>query len=219
VKRLPLCATAFAILLGTGVLHALWVGRWEQANDPGTIKKNLTALPLVIGSWEGRDEDEQVAAVPAEKVGPIIIRRYVNRQDPKKVVTILLTAGRAGPMLVNHQPEDCYQAIGFNIDSDPSRYTVPAGSDGRPSDFWVARFAKKAGPVPEYVRLFWSWTSNGVWQVPKYPRLTFAGQGVLYKLYVTRSLAKPEESLEGDACIEFMQVLIPELRKTTFAGS
>ena len=49
-------------------------------------------------------------------------------------------------------------------------------------------------------------------QVADNPRWAFAGEKVLYKLYLIRELAEPNEPLETDACVEFMCELLPALK-------
>ena len=45
-----------------------------------------------------------------------------------------------------------------------------------------------------------------------HPRFAFVRSPVLYKLYVVRELANPNEPLEGDPAGELMRALNPSLR-------
>jgi hypothetical protein len=46
--------------------------------------------------------------------------------------------------------------------------------------------------------VFYGWSANGAWEASDHPRLAFASNPVLFKLYVIRELAVPYEPLEGD---------------------
>ena len=73
--------------------------------------------------------------------------------------------------------------------------------------------------MPLHYRVFWSRSGSGDWEAPDYPRVAFARYQRLYKVYVIRRLLKPEEPLEGDPAIRFIQVLLPELKKALFTTS
>jgi hypothetical protein len=80
----------------------------------------------------------------------------------------------------------------------------------------VATFsmADEASTVP--LRVFWSWSGDGNWQVPDNPNKTFAHYPYLYKIYIIRRLLKEDEPVDGDPCMEFAKVLLPELKKSMF---
>ena len=71
-----------------------------------------------------------------------------------------------------------------------------------------------AGPA-----LAWSWSAGGGWKSPDNPRLTFARSRALYKLYLIREMSAPDERIEGDPSLEFVQAFFPELERALFAGS
>jgi hypothetical protein len=92
-------------------------------------------------------------------------------------------------------------------------YTLQADGLERPAEFWTARLRKENTAVPQYLRLFWSWCAAGEWKAPASPRVTFAGQPVLYKLYVVRPAGAADEPLDDDPCVAFLRHWLPEVNK------
>ncbi len=209
-SRFLLYAVPLALLIAGGVVHGLVTDRWVHPVEEEAI--HLDLLPLSIENWDGQAIKPDLELLPEINPGAILLRRYVNRVDGS-AVTLFLTTGRAGPMVAEHRPESCYPGAGFNYAMSPVNRSIPVGPDGRPQEFRVATFSKTERAAPIYLRLFWSWSATGDWQVPENPRLTFAGQRRLYKLYVIRPLTRSTEPLDGDPAVSFIQVLVPELKK------
>ena len=213
--RLVVPGTVFAGLIAMGIFHGVWTDRWEKANDPALVEARLQRMPMKVGDWDGQDESAKLPETPPGMLGPLTVRRYTNRKNGDTLL-VYLTAGRTGPLLVNHQPTDCYPGIGYNLASGPTKYAVPLG--GSVAQFLIAQF-NKTEPVPSYVRVYWSFSGAGDWQVPTTARFAFARFPVLYKLYVVHQLKKPGEPLESDPANELIKVLVPELQKTVFANA
>jgi hypothetical protein len=214
--RFGVPAAAFGVLVALGMFHGRWTDRWEQATDPAVVMAKLQSVPLTIGEWAGEDESASLAALPPGKIGPTIIRRYVNTRNGE-VVRILLAGDRPGPLLVNHQPTDCYPGIGYNLGAAPTRHGVSV--DDSTAEFLVGLFKNTEGPAPRYVRLYWSFSGNGTWQVPEAARVAFARYPLLFKLYVIRQLRKPDEPIDDDPANGFIRAIVPQLRQALFTSS
>lgn len=204
-----------AIFIALGIFQRLWTERTARANTPEEVNSRLQRIPLRIATWEGQDETSELPEYPPEVVGPIRSIRYVNRSGGE-TLWIFVTAGPTGPMLVNHLPTQCYTGIGYDLVSEPIHHTV--ASPEFSADFLVGQFTKTDGPVPSHLRVIWSFSGTGDWQVPRSPRIAFARSPTLYKLYVVRRLRKLNEPLDKDPANEFIRDLIPELRKALFSG-
>jgi hypothetical protein len=211
--RLLPAALAVTALLFTGLAHGLWTDRWTVAEDLAAAVARLEQVPLVLGDWEA-------PAAPPERqhsrtVAGSFTRRYVNRQTGKGV-TVSLMCGRAGP-LAAHTPDVCYEASGY--EGGPlSTYTHPAGG-APPAAFYTACFRKARATEQSTLRIFWSWNATGTWQVASNPRLAFAHQPVLYKLYLLRELTTAREPLEEEPCIDLLNHLLPALQRVLPAGA
>jgi hypothetical protein len=210
-----LYAAVFAAVLATGVAHGLLTDRWAAAAAETEV--DLDRLPLSFDGWDGSTAEADLEQLPRAGEGAKLLRRYVHRASGA-TVTVFLTRGATGPIVASHQPDSCYPGAGYCFAGPMTRRSVPVGPDARAHEFRVATFSKTERATPLHVRVYWSWTADGGWQVPDNPRLAFAGQRRLYKLYVIRQLVHDNDPLEGDPGAQFIQALIPELGKAFFAG-
>jgi hypothetical protein len=85
------------------------------------------------------------------------------------------------------------------------------------AEFWVGQF-RKPGPVADPLQIYWSWGAAGHWEAPASPRVHFAGQGALYKLYVVCRVPTADETLHGGPCQDFLEQLLPALHRGLFAS-
>jgi hypothetical protein len=208
LRLTPLIVAALAVV-GSGVVHGVWTGRWAAPTDHAEMAARMKGIGLQLGDWEGEEMD---ADPKQQGVAGYIARRYVNRASGQ-VVVITLIAGRGGPMSV-HTPDVCYAGSGFEV-AAPVGHTV-RGEGLPPADFKTSLFARTASGDRSYLRIFWSWGHAGRWAVSDNPRLAFARHPLLYKLYVLRELASPNEALDADPCLDLMEKLLPELDRSLF---
>jgi hypothetical protein len=213
-RSLPVLA-GLAVLVGTGVVHGLWTDRWRHSAELEEAAERLALLPDDVGPWRGRLAELD----PAELAGAGAVghwARYLTDPASGETVLVLLLCGRPGRMSV-HRPEHCYRAAGYEMAGDPLHvqvrpHGVPAGDGG--AEFFTALFARSTESGPETLRIFWSWLSAGEWKAPDHPRLEFARQRALYKLYLIRTVTGPASSLEADPCVELLGRLLPVLHRT-----
>jgi hypothetical protein len=138
---------------------------------------------------------------------------YVN-QKTGQAVSVLLMCGPFGPMSV-HTPDVCYRAAGFDAVAPPARREV-ATEAGPPGEVRHAVFRKLESAVPRHLRICWSWSADGPFRAPDRPRVTFRGKPALYKLYVLREVAAPDEALDADPCLELLGRLLPAMERALF---
>jgi len=124
-----------------------------------------------------------------------------------KSVTLFLGCGRAGPVCT-HTPDVCYAGSGFEVEK-PKRFSSSAGA----AEFWTARFVRERATGKTNLRIFWSWHGADAWKVADNPRVSFAGEKVLYKMYLIREMVQSDEPMESDACVEFMNDVLPAFRQ------
>jgi hypothetical protein len=203
---------AIGAVILSGAVHGYWTSRWETPSGPevGPAAARLETVALQLGDWEGVALDRNEPASPG--ISGVLYRRYVH-QLSGQAVTVFLVCGKAGPV-ATHSPDACYAASGFQVQK-PSRYNL-AKPD---AEFKTARMVKKKVSEETKLRIFWSWSANGNWTAPDDPRLPFARQTALYKLYLIRELTRPGESLEEDPSIDLMRQLLPELRRALFSDA
>jgi hypothetical protein len=209
MPRVLVVASAFALLVASGAVHGVWTDRWSDQGDLAEAAQGLNQLPMTIGVWHG--SDVEMADDPNTGLAGMIARRYVNSANGK-TVTLFLACGRSRAVCT-HTPDVCYAGSGFEVET-PTRFVLPSTTALAPAEFWTARFVRERASGKNHLRIYWSWHDGQSWKVADNPRLRFAGQKVLYKLYLIREIAQSEEPTDGDACVEFMQDLRPAFRRS-----
>jgi hypothetical protein len=215
-RALPI-VTALALVLAAGLVHGRWTRRWAGSGEVEAAVAGLRQVPLTLGGWQGRPFELDREQLVMAEIDGYVARRY---EDPRggSSVTVLLVCGRPGPISV-HTPDVCYDGAGYEALGKPAHFQLPVGTSGRVAGFRHVLFRKTNSVVPGYLRVFWSWTSAGTWEAPDNPRLSFASRPALYKLYVIRETATGGGLVEDDPGLKFLQVLLPEIGRTVFAGS
>jgi hypothetical protein len=213
VFRLFPTLTVFAGILTAGLIPGLWAGRWIPAVSLDEAVARLPNIPYVVGEWTGRDLPVKAAERTAANASGFLRRRYVNARTGGSVALLVL-CGRPGPIAV-HTPDVCFRGSGFDEIGKSFRHDIP-GSTG--SRLWVRQF-QKAQPSPVTLRVFYGWSANGTWEASDSPRLAFARSPVLYKLYVIRDLAVPDEPLAEDPAGELLRALATPLRAILFPSA
>jgi hypothetical protein len=191
------------------VVHGLWTDRWRTGEEPAAWAARLADVPRTIGDWQGQDVPVDARSLQVAEVSGCLARTYVDRRTGA-AVEVVLVCGRPGPIAV-HTPDVCLRGSGHSLVAAPVKYGAA------PAEFWTARFRKAEAATPTYLRIFWAWNAGGGWQASASPRLDFARHPALYKLYVVRVQAGPEESLDRDPCTGFLPLLLPELGRALFA--
>jgi hypothetical protein len=213
-KTIALAALA-AIVLTAGVVHGLQTDRWRTGPGLDAAAGRVATLPAKVGDWEGAD-DPSVTPEEMARAGVkgYVLRRYVNRATGRSV-NVLLVCGRAGPVCV-HTPEVCYAGAGYEQSGERKARDVTPPGDATAGRFLTARFKKTGNRSPGALDIYWGWGSDGQWDCPDNPRLAYARQPYLYKLYVVREVPAVKAEAD-DTPAEFLKVMLPELRKTLFA--
>ena len=207
--RPVLLVVGAAILLAAGVVHGLWTDRWQPSAAPAAFAARLPDVPQTLGEWDARSVQLDPQKIEMAQVSGYLARAYAHRRDGT-VLTLLLLAGRSGPVAV-HPPDVCYAGTGFAVVSGPSRCRVDD------AELWTARFRKGDAAAPVNLRIFWAWSAAGEWQAPANARWTFARYPALYKLYVIQQTPTPDDAPEQGPCVEFLRLLLPELQHSLFS--
>jgi hypothetical protein len=211
--RILVISFACVMLVASGLVHGVWTDRWSDQEDLVSAARDLERLPMTIGAWQG--SPIEMEKNPNAGAAGMMARRYVQ-ESTGKVVTLLLACGRSGA-ICTHTPDVCYSASGYDVEA-PKRFQLPSRTAEAPAEFWTARFVKESPGGASHLRIFWAWHHAGAWKIADHPRLAFAGEKVLYKMYLIHEMLQPDEPIEGDACVEFMRDIVPMLRDSVFAS-
>lgn len=193
-----------AILLAGGLYHGRATDRWSDVAGDDNPGKCFADMPSEYGDWRGEPlarqaEDDSKTAVANFK--------FTHRLTGRWILTSI-TSGRGARVSI-HNPEHCYLGSGYKVVDAIREDTIVLGP-GREAKFWTAHFQKKKPSGIESIRIYWGWTSSGDWQAPNYPRLVYAGQPRLHKLYMIHPVG--DESKDDVAPFrEFMVRYLDEL--------
>lgn len=184
--------TSHAIVAGvmlavSGVVHGMWTHRWSAPNDVSG-RDLLSEKTGPLGDWApGNSVAMDEKETPK---GAIATAQYFTNSKTNKQVVVSLTRGAPG-VVAAHTPDVCFLGSGYKLKSPPSKQVLPIG-DGATVAFYVADFEKTTASGTESVRCRWSWSADGKWHAPDYPRLFFAKSQmslpVLYKLYIVHPI-------------------------------
>jgi hypothetical protein len=208
VLRSLLVLCSVAVLLASAAAHGVLTTRWGRSHDLQGACDRLSTVPEVIGDWEAQPAEVDTRQLAVAEAAGHLARRYVNRRTGDEV-SVLLICGRPGPIAL-HPPVVCYRAVGYSVLGEPENYAVE-GPAGRVGSLQTVRMTRE-GLNPEPLRVFWGWSDGGAFSVPSNPRMTYAGAGFLYKLYVVRRLSRTDEPLQDDSAAAFVTELLPILR-------
>jgi hypothetical protein len=205
------------LLLGGGVVHGLWTDRWQTSEDLAAAAARLETLPDdpfagEPGGWRAEPYEQDPEEIRLTGAVTHWSRTFTDPETGEKVLVILL-CGKARPMSI-HRPEHCYRSAGYELTGLPVK--VQLEGERRSAELWAGEFARDEAEgrrgEPDHLRIFWSWYVPGAspWHAPESPRLAFAGQRVLYKMYVIRNITT-ETPVAADPCVQLLGRLLPVL--------
>jgi len=206
-------AAALATLLASALANGLRNDRWGAAPDLQGAADRLECVAPRLGEWESFPKPMSERQLKAAGVVGHLSRRFVHKPTGAEV-HVLVIVGHSGPIAV-HPPEVCYAGAGYRQQGDKVKHTVKGT---RSAELWAATFVKQDA-TSESLRVFWAWGSGEDWSAADNPRLTFAGFPYLYKLYVVRPTARPDDPAEVQPASDLIELLVPELQRCLRAES
>ncbi|MEZ6126498.1 MAG: exosortase-associated EpsI family protein [Planctomycetaceae bacterium] len=210
---LTICA--LVLLIAGGLIHGLASHRWIANTAVEQAVRRLSAVPRTIGDWQSEELHLSDAELTIGGIAGYIKREYTHAQTGARV-TLLLVAGEPGPISL-HPPTVCFSGRGFHVYGHEAGCGIPYAEgedDARRHLLRYADFTNPADVDPSMVRVYWAWTPDGCWQSPDLPRLTFAGESSLYKMYVSE-LWVPEPGVREDTGTArlFLETALPEITR------
>lgn len=212
-KNLPFIV-GLILLVGGGLAHGLWAGRWTPSPALAEAKERLDSLPADLGAWKGEDYDRDADELDAELKLAGAVAHYVRvfrQPETGEKVLVMLLAGKPAQMAV-HRPEDCYRAAGYEMAGPASKASVEA--KGAPAaEMFTGTFRRDDADGPSRMRIYWAWDGGEGWEAPSSPRFAFARKPVLYKLYVIRDVSGGDSDPKDDPAAALMAELLPALHR------
>ena len=216
VSRLIAILVGLLVLVSAGVVHGLWTDRWHQSEQLALAVESFADLPDDLGPWKGQEYEQNPDELALTGAIGHYSRSFLDPDTGDRVLVILLV-GKPARMSV-HRPEHCYQAAGYTMHGEAVKAQI-RGDGVEAAEFFTALFSREEASGPTQMRIFWAFSSGDRWEAPNSPRMRFARQGFLYKLYVIRNVVGSSGSLNNDPGVRLMGQLLPELKGTLFAGS
>ena len=205
----------FVLALPIVVCAAIWQGnqteRWGAFPELAVCAKRLDNVPLEVGDWKGKlgDKLDDRTRKAAEAEGDTQIT-YENAKTGERVSVFIVCGRLMGVM--KHRPDRCYPAHGYKEVGERMPQTVKM-EEGESAQFQTASYSRDG---LRDARLFWSWSSDGVWKAPDDLRSDFRRTIPVFKIHFENEVADPKGALDDTPSVHLIKVLIPELSKALF---
>ena len=177
--------------------------------------QRLAEVPEHFGDWELQstqslsDQEVELLQCVANT------HRLYRHRKTGQTVRMFMIVGPPGPTSV-HSPEICYSGQGFAA-SQPAQRMVFAADGRLEHAFWKVTLSS-TGPTAEPLDVAYAWSSGEGWLACDYPRFSFAGKPLLYKLQLATSNTA-DSGASDDACRRFLHDFLPILDATLFRAS
>lgn len=214
-----LLTAALILVVVSGLTQGVVQRRWTNDEHLPEAALRLEDVPTTFGHWTSEELSLTETEVSTGRIAGYIRREYRHAQT-HSTVGVLLMVGEAGPISL-HPPTVCLAGQGFQMLRQPATTSVSLPdlkAEGNTCRVFWADFRSGQASDDLLTRLYWGWSTDGKWQAVETPRFTFAGEPLLYKLYVTERW-RPSETRKDTAVAEqFLKELLPAVRQT-IAGS
>ena len=208
--RFAAVGIAVCLLVALGAYDALRAKSLMAASGDAQAKINV--IPLKIDDWTGEEKTYDPKLIAASGAVAHRYIRYTRSGAKPAFVDVLLLAGDPGDIGA-HDPERCYGGSGHKSAGPRTRKQV--ADQGVTHSFWCERFQRETLPAGT-VEVCWSWTADGPWVAADDARFDYASRGLLYKMYVSRTLSPGDEA--DDPAADLLKALAP-LSRTALAGA
>lgn len=195
--------------LASGVLSE----RWGPPAEAKLGAARLALLPEVLGDWEM----ESTVPVEADVIDMLecsgsLHRLYRNRTTGQ-VVNMVLLLGPSGPISA-HTPDICYSSQAYT-QVGATRRAELRWPDRASAIVWRLKIRSNR-LEGERLSVAYSWNCGNGWVAPDWPRITFAGRPMLYKLQVVGEIDGERSDVASDPCESFLKAFLPECDATLF---
>jgi hypothetical protein len=103
------------------------------------------------------------------------------------------------------------------MDNPPIAYSIPVDELEKDPEFQTTTFTKHdASGTTDRLRIFWSYTDDGVWRGPRSPKPVFGRKDALYKVYFISKAALRQESVEDSPSLDFARDFFPAVNNILF---
>jgi hypothetical protein len=206
-----LIAAGLSIILLGGMAQGWMTYRWSANTAVAEATVLLDGIPSQIGDWTSSDYALTDNEIEVGRIDGYVKREYVNALTGARV-HLLLMCGAAGPISL-HSPTVCFSGQGYRVVGHQSHASIREKTSGdQRHDFHQADFGNSAVDDPTLIRLYWAWSTVGKWAAPVNPRVDYAGEPALYKLYVSEQWVPTGTTTDTGVARLFMDEMLPIIR-------
>jgi hypothetical protein len=212
---LPIVAVVVLITLGT-LYEGKVTERWAKYESERLrlFTEQLDDVPASFDSWEGVETPLTEEAFAATNCTGYVSRVYKNTNTAEEV-SVYLVAGTARHITI-HTPDWCYPGAGFEKEEDVTPHIIDCGGEPpMPVAFSTAVFRKEELSEIQRLRIFWSYSEDGVWEGPTLAKARYANRPALYKVYLIAP-APSDQTPDDSPSVEFAKVFMPLLNRILF---
>jgi hypothetical protein len=201
-----------SLIVFSGVVHGRRTNRWGPTPEIRSAVARLDRIARSLGEWSGEADRLSQTQMQQAEVDGAAIRRYKNRKSGAEVA-VLIVCGSPGPIYA-HTPEICYGGAGYEAEAAPLKLRLGSGDPTDEHAFLLERYRKRSAAVPTRLTILWSFLAGGKWNMSANPRVDFASQSLVYKLYVVYRPPSTGAPPNDDPYVEFVRrELLPELER------
>lgn len=193
-----------SLICGFAVAYDIMSGRYGEAGVLRAATARIDTLPVAAGDWMSSEVEMSVRELELASITGCYARDFTEAAGEGRPVQVLVMCGPYGP-LSQHEPTACLRGSGWRQTADTAEFAF-GEDDGGGHSLWSATFT--GGPQDGIgdIRVFWGWSTDGVWDAAWNARLDFAGSEYLYKLYVVTG----DEGPESEAAVrDLLDRLLP----------
>ena len=203
MRRFALIGCVVMAFLALGIRNTVKM-LGAESNDRVQVQERLNGIPDSIGPWRAEDSplSEKQLRIAEADASLSRIYRHANGYD---ALNVLVLYGEPGP-LGAHTPEICYAGTGYQQQGGAKVHVRPSSDD----KFWTSYFGKPNEAAG--IQLYWAWRAkDGPWMATDSPRLAFADQSRIYKIYLSRTTFAQDKSEASRVPDAFLSEFLPLL--------
>lgn len=216
MKYLPIAVVVIVLGIGT-LIEGKYSDRWGKAQSEklDQFTAAVDRVPAAFGHWTSVDEEVDPTAFKASNCTNCISRTYTNREGER--VNVYLVSG-TGRHVTIHTPDWCYVGAGYDIvDGEPQQFTdSEADTLEVPPEYLTAIFRKEDPLYTHHIRIFWTFSDDGIWRGPRMPKPTLGSKPAMYKIYMITEVDQGNVDITSNPTLKFAREFLPLINKELF---
>lgn len=189
-KLIGAVTVAGVMTVGPAWLHGNHTRRWNPPEGLKDAGQKLDAFPKTIGPWALRAQGDPLSDAVCAELGLTgsLSRTYINPKTGE-TIGLLLMVGESG-RLVRHPPYICYDNRANQQVGDIEVLT--AATEHGTNSFSDIEYKRAADPMGTRFMVAYGFSVGKEWKSPKWPRIEYGGEPVLFKAQVLTTLEGDE---------------------------